>query len=830
MAIEQNLAGVARVAYEAVGLSEFRADNTAAERSYRSATDGMSDAALKLELAQERLRRSLAKGPASSQQSARALLQVRQAERELAAETSRATTQIQRQDRALDGLGRSRGLSRLRSQVVGLSAAFLSTTGLVYGAKRAIDVASNLEEQTQKTRDVFGSSATQVERFAKDALGLANDQALELTSTLGALLRPIGIVGKESSDLSEDLIRRGVDLASFYNTDVRSAIEAARSGIVGEAEPLRRYGVRLSEARVQALALQQTGKDSVKQLTDEEKVRARIAIIFKDSSIAAGNYRKTIEGVANQEREAAANWRDTQAVIGQTLLPAYRDLLGQVNDYLGDAKNQREIQERLNRAIETGGQVVEGLADGLRLVKAAAEPVVDALGGVENAAQLALIVGIVAKTRRAAASFGLIAGASAATRTKVIADAAAMGAALDVATRPRVVPVTVVQRIGQYGAPIPGGGTGPAPRGGGRIPWVLGFNAPTAVAAAVVMAGGASGARTGAFDAARYPRVASLLQKIESGGQLTPAEQQALSGFRGRSVSELSASELARLNRTLTELGRSGPRGRRSLPRGVRLGDPLPSRAGGGGDGGGGGGGNGDGLTTVQRLELASQQAGLTESLADDLSAAQALEAYYAKIASNEKLKGDKLFQARQDLIAAQARTRAVEQQIAADRLADQQAAAAKRKENAAKLARARAAEKRERERQAAIVARELDQGPYATTSGGFNKAGVDPAFAKREHERRFGKAADKERKGLTEEDFRRMSFDLLRSLHGTIGQFGSNVDGPGIGQVATHAYAQTELLREQNDIMRGLSSTVRGPGARYAAVELTAAGHGVGF
>lgn len=731
--IDQNLAGVARVAYETVGLAEFRQDTTAAERYYRDSTDHMSDSALKLGIAQDRLRRALDKGPRALNEQRRALLQVRQAERELAGETARTTTQLQRQDRALDGLGRSRGLSRMRSQVVGLSAAFLSTTGLVYAAKRAIDVASNLEEQTAKTRDVFGSSAPEVERYAKNALGLANDEALDLTSTLGALLRPIGIVGSESAKLSTDLARRGVDLASFYNTDVRSAIEAARSGIVGEAEPLRRYGVRLSEARVQALALQQTGKESVKQLTDEEKVRARIEIIFDDSSIAADNYRKTLGGVANQEREAAANWRDTQAALGQTLLPAYKDLLVQVNKYLGDADNQRQIQERVNRAIETGGELIEGMASGVRILKNGLSPLVDALGGVEKAAQLALILGIAAKARKAALSFGFIAASSAATRTKVVADAAVMGAALDAATRPRVVSVSTV-----------GGGVG---RGAG----VLG------------LVGGLPGAAALAIGASYFYNADKRATEKAKWDALTPQQQRNALQAEG-----LDESDLRHFGWTLKPIVSAGLRSRPD--EGTRGPTPGAGRAG----GGGAGGPAGDGLTRLQRLELAAAEAANRPGLADDLKAARDLEAYYRQIAANENLKGDELFKARQDLLAAQARTQSVEDQIAADRLAGQKKAAATRKANAEKLARARAAEQRERQRQAAIVARRLEAGPYATTSGGFNAAGVDPAFAQREHARRFKNAGDTP-PALTREELAREIRSALVHFHGIKEMAGTN-------------------------------------------------------
>jgi hypothetical protein len=83
---------------------------------------------------------------------------------------------------------------------------------------------------------------------------------------------------------------------------------------------------------------------------------------------------------------------------------------------------------------------------------------------------------------------------------------------------------------------------------------------------------------------------------------------------------------------------------------------------------------------------------------------------------------------------------------------------------------------------------------------------------------------------GLTEADFRSLSFEFLTSLNGVIGQFGGNTVDPGWGQMATQSYAQTQLIREQNRLIEGLSSSVKSPGSRYAKVELTAAGWGVGY
>jgi hypothetical protein len=198
-------------------------------------------------------------------------------------------------------------------------------------------------------------------------------------------------------------------------------------------------------------------------------------------------------------------------------------------------------------------------------------------------------------------------------------------------------------------------------------------------------------------------------------------------------------------------------------------------------------------------LELAAQKAQLTAYLSDDLKAAQAIEAYYAKIASNEKLKGDKLFAARQNLLSAQQRTQAIEDQIAADQAAADQKAADRRRERAAKLAaqRERQAqrereEREERERQAEIAGRWLGTGPYATTSSGFNKAGIDP-FRLGE-----GSSAKSKVEVVTPADLDRVARDLIMGFAEIQKKYAPNF------QLGNHVLV--EATREQTGVLRDIA------------------------
>jgi hypothetical protein len=227
-----------------------------------------------------------------------------------------------------------------RSSLLFGSGAFLGTAAITAGVKTAIDAASDLNEQITKSEAVFGSASDAVLDWSKTtagAIGVSQEQALEAAGTFGNLFRSIKLGSDQSSDVSKRLVQLAADLASFNNADPGQVLQDLRSGLVGEAEPLRKYGILLSEARVQQVALKDSGKDSVKQLTDQEKALARIQVIFKDTATAQGDFSRTSEGLANQQRILSAEIKDLEANLGTLLLPAFVKITGALVEVTGAA-------------------------------------------------------------------------------------------------------------------------------------------------------------------------------------------------------------------------------------------------------------------------------------------------------------------------------------------------------------------------------------------------------------------------------------------------------------------------------------------------------------
>lgn len=204
------------------------------------------------------------------------------------------------------------------------------TTPIVLGLGKAIQGASDLAEAQSATNTIFGKSAKGIQSWATttaDAYGISNTAALDAVNVLGQLYKGTGLTTEQATKFGMSIVNAAGDLASFYNADPSEVLANLQSGLVGQYEPLRKYGIVLSEAAVQQRALADTGKASADQLTEGEKVAARQALILEGLGDAAGDASRTQDGLANSQRRLKARLSDLSAQVGQILLPTFLKLV-----------------------------------------------------------------------------------------------------------------------------------------------------------------------------------------------------------------------------------------------------------------------------------------------------------------------------------------------------------------------------------------------------------------------------------------------------------------------------------------------------------------------
>lgn len=364
----------------------------------------MSDDALRLASAQERLDRALAKHGPNSRAARDAELGLRRALRETTAEANRASAAIDHTGRevsqlsrgAVVGSGAMRGLGR---SVAFASATFLGSAGLVYAIRASIREATEQSKILANVRNALEASGHSWAQYGAriEAATQATKRASafddeELYKSLQLLIR-----GTRDVNRALELNALAADVARGRNMGLVQAATLLVRVNAGQVGSLRRLGIEVDK-----------NIDGHKALEQVQRQYAGAAKAFSDSAAGA------------QERWTVAVG-DFEKAIGRGLLPTLTDLLGTGSDWLAQDENLARVERDVASAADqlvTAGRAVIGVLEDAHDVTA---PLVDVVGGLENAIRLLLIAMAVNKVRLFVGSLGTVGPAATAAATEVAA-------------------------------------------------------------------------------------------------------------------------------------------------------------------------------------------------------------------------------------------------------------------------------------------------------------------------------------------------------------------------------------------------------------------------
>ena len=248
------------------------------------------------------------------------------------ADTSRMTGDV---DKATSGMGGSIK-NFAKGAAVALGGAF-AVDKVIDFTKQSINAASDLNESMSKVGVVFGSASKSVVDWSQNAatsMGMSQQAALEAAGTYGNLAVSMGLPQTQAADMSKSLVGLAADLGSFNNVPVDEALQALQSGLTGETEPLKKFGINLNEAALKAQAMAMGLSDGKAPLSAAAKAQAAYALIMQQSTTAQGDFARTSDGLANSTKTSAAQFEDMKAKIGDVLLPVMTTIVGFISSSL----------------------------------------------------------------------------------------------------------------------------------------------------------------------------------------------------------------------------------------------------------------------------------------------------------------------------------------------------------------------------------------------------------------------------------------------------------------------------------------------------------------
>lgn len=278
----------------------------------------------------------------------------------------------------------------------------LSVVALINFGKACINLGSDLAEVQNVVDVTFGECNQVIEDFAKNAaeqFGLSELSAKKYASTMGAMLKSMGITGAQLEDMSLKLTGLAGDMASFYNLDSDEAFAKIRAGISGETEPLKQLGINLSVANLEQYALTQGITKSYKAMNQQEQALLRYNYLLSVTADAQGDFERTSDSWANQTRILALRFDSLKASIGQGLInvltPVIRvlnmviskiqvaaDAFRRFTEIITGVKNPASSFSSVNKSVNSAADGAESLTGATKAAGSAAKKAKDAYSGL----------------------------------------------------------------------------------------------------------------------------------------------------------------------------------------------------------------------------------------------------------------------------------------------------------------------------------------------------------------------------------------------------------------------------------------------------------------
>ena len=286
---------------------------------------------------------------------------------------------------------------------------------VLYGAKKLVDAAGELEQSIGGTAAVFKEASGAVNDFTKnsaDLVGMSENAARTITSRLGASLKGFGMSTEDAAKTAIDLTKTGADLAATLGGKSSDAVAALGSALRGEYDPLERFGIALKASQVNAKAVSMGLAESETSVTAYAKGQATLALITEQSAFAQGQFGREADTAQGQAQRAQAKTEDAAASLGKSMLPIYtkiQETIGFVADAFTALPGPAQTAVLgFAGVIAIGPSIVEGFKLAQKAVSNAITLILDA--GTKAVTSQAAIASINVTNQAAGASATAAAG------------------------------------------------------------------------------------------------------------------------------------------------------------------------------------------------------------------------------------------------------------------------------------------------------------------------------------------------------------------------------------------------------------------------------------
>ncbi len=203
------------------------------------------------------------------------------------------------------------------------------TLPLLAAAGAAVKLAVDAEETSSKFDVVMGPAAERLRQEFEDLgrfMALTTSEMEAGTAGLQDMLVPMGLSRDLAADLSLETLKLAGDISSFNNVATDEVLNAFKSALAGQSEPMRRFGVDTRMTVLEQVALEEGLIEAGQAMNQAAMAQAVLIQATRQSTDAMGDQERTVDSTSNQMRLMWKDLRDLGETIGKDLIPIVREL------------------------------------------------------------------------------------------------------------------------------------------------------------------------------------------------------------------------------------------------------------------------------------------------------------------------------------------------------------------------------------------------------------------------------------------------------------------------------------------------------------------------
>lgn len=258
------------------------------------------------------------------------------------AELDRVTQELEKQKTTLGKTSEEWTELGEKTTDLGKSMSLKLTAPIMAAGAASFKLGADFEQAMGKMEVVFEDNSKIIEKWAENSLrdfGLARSTAITMVGDFGALFKGMGLSMKQTEEWSRTLVERTMDLSNFYDTTVDETINALNAIVTGQTEPLRRFGINMTQATLQEYAYAKGIRKKIADMSEAEKVQLRYSYVIEKTNIAVGTTARESDSATGQLNRLKESLTELGVNFAEQILPVVTPFIEKLNDMIQGFSN-----------------------------------------------------------------------------------------------------------------------------------------------------------------------------------------------------------------------------------------------------------------------------------------------------------------------------------------------------------------------------------------------------------------------------------------------------------------------------------------------------------